>query len=514
MGKNSKRRNRDKRKHFKKVFPVKQKVHREKPISLGDLKQRSADEFHINNHRSDKVLTALSENKVEQIDVPREQDERRRLAKSSDDNDLSIPEKVNVNLPERSPVETQPVNFDCISTTDANETLNGMMKRKRKRIQFVYPLENSEQGMHARLFTFTKSVLNTDDTKQNDSEKTNNSHGSEEIAEKFINDSIDDILFPNRKRGKDRSIEECGMGSKKEVSTDSPSSHTLTCASFFQSKDIEKDEKQMIAIPPHLNNLSSSSDNANDLSLASAKSCTNQKAHLEVDVTVNCSKGKNLTDQRKNQTDENSSTDRRVRTASIEVEVSYGMTSVQDAVRDKKGCRPRSNSTDGELNLPQTGLCDERAVLASHKWKNNSNGGWKLTDNNKSCAPKGLLNLGNTCFLNATLQCLAFLPTFCQCISSLCPKSIALNGSISKGQKLTNIIRTLLRQIHSLDEGKFENSNQRPIKPSALVNQLPSLGSKKGRFRLGRQEDAHEFLVHLLDTIHEGELQRAGKFIY
>lgn len=30
--------------------------------------------------------------------------------------------------------------------------------------------------------------------------------------------------------------------------------------------------------------------------------------------------------------------------------------SVQDAMRDKSKCRPRANSTNGELNLPQRGL--------------------------------------------------------------------------------------------------------------------------------------------------------------
>jgi hypothetical protein len=200
----------------------------------------------------------------------------------------------------------------------------------------------------------------------------------------------------------------------------------------------------------------------------------------------------------------------RARAASLDVQISYGATSVQEAVENERGCRPRSNSTDGELNLPQTGLCDERAVLASHKWKNNSNGGWRLTDHSKKCQPRGLVNMGNTCFLNATLQCLAYLPTFCQCMSSLSPHSVKTNGKGSKGQTFALLMRGLLRRIHLLDVGDVK-PKQGPIRPNLIVGQLASLGSGRTRFRLGRQEDAHEFLVHLLDTIHEGELKNAGE---
>ena len=41
---------------------------------------------------------------------------------------------------------------------------------------------------------------------------------------------------------------------------------------------------------------------------------------------------------------------------------------VEDALKDKVGRRPRCNSTDGELNLPRGGLCEEHFVLESHKW--------------------------------------------------------------------------------------------------------------------------------------------------
>ena len=173
--------------------------------------------------------------------------------------------------------------------------------------------------------------------------------------------------------------------------------------------------------------------------------------------------------------------------------------SVADAVRDKVGCRPRLNSTDGELNLPRRGLCDERIVLEAHRWKNPVG----------HAAPKGFMNLGNTCFLNATLQCLAYLPTFSQTLFSM-----PLNNGIkmSKGQRITTILCSLFRQVHGVDG---ERSDRDSLSPGSIVKALPSLGSGGQRngykFRPGRQEDAHEFLVHLLDAMHDGELKAAGK---
>ena len=55
------------------------------------------------------------------------------------------------------------------------------------------------------------------------------------------------------------------------------------------------------------------------------------------------------------------------------------------------GLRPRSNSTDGELNLPHPGLCDEREVLENYQWRQVA----------RQLPPRGLNNLGNTCFLNS-----------------------------------------------------------------------------------------------------------------
>ena len=183
---------------------------------------------------------------------------------------------------------------------------------------------------------------------------------------------------------------------------------------------------------------------------------------------------------------------------------------VKEAVRDKRGLRPRANSTDGELNLPRGGLCDERMILEAHKWL----GGKKFMN---QAPPRGLHNLGNTCFLNATLQCLAYLPPLCQALITLSNSKIGhdQNGGkrkIPQGQKITNSLCHVFQQAHYLTNGSSKAGG--PFAPKKVVGHLQNIGSCGSRngykFRLGRQEDAHEFLVHLLDAINDGELRAAG----
>ena len=149
------------------------------------------------------------------------------------------------------------------------------------------------------------------------------------------------------------------------------------------------------------------------------------------------------------------------------------------------------------------GLCDEVAILESHCWS-------KVTMTNSMFSMPGLHNLGNTCFMNATLQCLAYLPTFCQCAidNNLSQIQSVNGGKFVLGQKVFLQLRSLIRKLHGVGSNKSYSS----LTPRAIADLLPSIGShgRRSRFRLGRQEDAHEFLVHLLDAMKEGELRAAG----
>jgi len=149
-------------------------------------------------------------------------------------------------------------------------------------------------------------------------------------------------------------------------------------------------------------------------------------------------------------------------------------------------------------------------ILEAHKWN---------TDRKyiNQIAPRGFHNLGNTCFLNATLQCLTYLPTLCQTLITI-SESKARNGQnggkkkIPQGQKITSSLCSLFQQAHGLNNNSSKVGG--PFAPKKIVGHLPNIGSCGSRngykFRLGRQEDAHEFLVHLLDAINDGELRAAG----
>jgi ubiquitin carboxyl-terminal hydrolase 36/42 len=103
----------------------------------------------------------------------------------------------------------------------------------------------------------------------------------------------------------------------------------------------------------------------------------------------------------------------------------------------------------------------------------------------------GLVNLGNSCFMNAVLQCLAHTPA----LNAFLRKSLHSHKCSKKqgyGQTLCSACRleALIQRMFSRGASSFA--------PRAFADNLPILA--KG-FRLGRQEDAHEFLRCLLDHL-------------
>uniref|UniRef100_A0A7S3K6C8 USP domain-containing protein n=1 Tax=Aureoumbra lagunensis TaxID=44058 RepID=A0A7S3K6C8_9STRA len=102
----------------------------------------------------------------------------------------------------------------------------------------------------------------------------------------------------------------------------------------------------------------------------------------------------------------------------------------------------------------------------------------------------GLLNLGFTCYVNATVQCLAHLDPFCSALeqSKLAAKS-------EKHAPSASALRQVVRGVHSVSTIK------KPFVPRKLLARLPRIAPQLSHLR---QEDAHEFLTALLDSLSQG----------
>ncbi|KAK1324476.1 Ubiquitin carboxyl-terminal hydrolase 25 [Acorus calamus] len=108
----------------------------------------------------------------------------------------------------------------------------------------------------------------------------------------------------------------------------------------------------------------------------------------------------------------------------------------------------------------------------------------------KRLPPVGLRNLGNTCYLNSVLQCLTYTPPLAH-LSLLHRHSSLCDGTECPFCLLE---RRIARSL-SLGEGVAQDA------PSGLRSGL------EDRFRWGRQEDAHEFLRHVIDACHSASLK-------
>ncbi|XP_019156588.1 PREDICTED: ubiquitin carboxyl-terminal hydrolase 16-like isoform X4 [Ipomoea nil] len=108
--------------------------------------------------------------------------------------------------------------------------------------------------------------------------------------------------------------------------------------------------------------------------------------------------------------------------------------------------------------------------------------------------PFGLSNCGNSCYANAVLQCLAFTPPL---------TAYFLQGLHSKGCRKEGWCFTC--ELESLVLKAKEGNS--PLSPIRIVSHLENIGSNLGN---GQEEDAHEFLRYVIDTMQSVCLKEVG----
>ncbi|XP_063312317.1 ubiquitin carboxyl-terminal hydrolase 36 [Pelobates fuscus] len=132
-----------------------------------------------------------------------------------------------------------------------------------------------------------------------------------------------------------------------------------------------------------------------------------------------------------------------------------------------------SLGTDG-IPLPQKVLFPTEKL--SMKWERVSRVG------------AGLQNLGNTCFLNSTIQCLTYTPPLANYL---------LSKEHSRNCQQGGFCMLCIMQNHLIQA--FANSGN-AIKPVSFIRELKKIAR---HFRFGSQEDAHEFLRYTIDAMQK-----------
>lgn len=128
--------------------------------------------------------------------------------------------------------------------------------------------------------------------------------------------------------------------------------------------------------------------------------------------------------------------------------------------------------------------------------------------------PRGLVNLGNTCYFNSIMQVLLNAPLFGPLLEERTSSSD--NGYIlddpNSGEPIElelpecdYVVKALVEFYKSYSSGKLTNSSAQPSAPSKL---LDCIRKKTGRFHRLVQEDSHELLRSLIDIIRSDEIRR------
>ncbi|KAJ3441088.1 ubiquitin carboxyl-terminal hydrolase [Anaeramoeba flamelloides] len=145
--------------------------------------------------------------------------------------------------------------------------------------------------------------------------------------------------------------------------------------------------------------------------------------------------------------------------------------------------KAQKKDNNGELlELPSVQLHDPNTLRKYYKWTFSKSVG------------SGLKNLGNSGFLNSVIQCLSYIPLFSQYLLS---KEHSKNCKI-RASGLHQSARFC--SLCSLEEIVCDIHNNPTHTTYSMRTFIRSLRVVARSLRWGKKEDAHEFLIHLLNN--------------
>ncbi|XP_061169409.1 ubiquitin carboxyl-terminal hydrolase 2-like [Saccostrea echinata] len=147
--------------------------------------------------------------------------------------------------------------------------------------------------------------------------------------------------------------------------------------------------------------------------------------------------------------------------------------------------------------LQQDKIIPQREISAKHTFHENDHAfysTWESTVQKRE-PPKGLPNIGNTCYANSLLQVLGQTPFLNEKLVSCIDHSLKRFDYQTK-TTVTSAFRNLLRSMNSLT---FD-----PILAAGMISALMNkVSSREHEFRIGFQNDCHSFFLALLSEIYD-----------
>jgi len=133
----------------------------------------------------------------------------------------------------------------------------------------------------------------------------------------------------------------------------------------------------------------------------------------------------------------------------------------------------------------------------------------RASSGGESAALRGFGNFGNTCYMNSVLVCLMALPPFLRCLLCDSTQQTLQDAAHVKAPLTAEMSKLLLQQLAQQVQASRAASASAPVPQRAELVKA-TLAAACNRFQGYQQQDAHEFLIHLLAQL-DTELSALGR---